>query len=56
MPVHRVPRARIHEDVADIEHQGERIIAVIPDGDRASHVLIFTTYVGHPYETRGGAA
>lgn len=53
MPVHRVPRARVHEDVADIEHQGERIVAVKDDGE---YLLIFTNYVGHGYETRGGAA
>lgn len=53
MPVHRVRRARIHEDVADIERQGERIVSVVPDGDRSESVLIFTVYLGQPYETRG---
>jgi hypothetical protein len=56
MPVHRVARARIHEDVIDIEHQGERIVAVVPDGDRSTHVLIFTDYIRPAIETRGGAA
>ncbi len=49
MPVHRVPRARLHEDVADIEHQGERIVCVVDDD---THVLIFTAYLRPEVETR----
>ena len=63
MPIHRIPRATMHEDVAAIEHDGERITSVTADGE---FVIVATVYAGDPimqrlaaltHQTRlGGAA
>ena len=51
MPIHRIPRATMHEDVRELEHDGERIVSVAPDSDPA-FVLIGTRFVGQEVETR----
>lgn len=43
MPIHRLPRATMHEDVAAIEHDGERIASVTADGE---FVIVATVYAG----------
>ena len=51
MPIHRIHRATMHEDVHELEHDGERIVSVSPDTDPA-FVLVGTRYMGEPIETR----
>jgi len=41
MPIHRIPRAHAHEDLADIQHQGEVIAAVVVEGDM---FVVFTNF------------
>jgi hypothetical protein len=49
LPYHRIPRARLHEDITAIEREGERIVAVELDGDDAH---VFTGWLGQRLETR----
>jgi hypothetical protein len=49
LPYHRIPRARLHEDITTIEREGERIVAVELDGDDAH---VFTGWIGDRLETR----
>lgn len=44
MPVHRIPRATMHEDVRSIEREGEQIVSVAADGP--DHVLVATIWFG----------
>jgi hypothetical protein len=52
MPIHHIPRARLDEDVRDIERQGEEIVSVTVDTD--GRYLVVTRYRVAPtqYETR----
>jgi hypothetical protein len=52
MPIHRVPRARLHEDITAIEREGERVTAIAVDGD---HVIVATCWLGERLERRHGA-
>lgn len=49
MPIHRIPRATMHEDLHTVEREGEQVVSVAPDGP--DHVLVGTVYVGavRPY-------
>jgi hypothetical protein len=50
LPYHRIPRARLHEDITAIEREGERVTSCTLDGGDAH---VFTCYIGErPYETR----
>jgi hypothetical protein len=49
LPYHRIPRARLHEDITAIEREGERVTACTLEGD---HAHVFTCYVGEQIETR----
>jgi len=49
MPVHYVHKAHVHEDVTDIERQGEVIVCVKDAGDSWA---IFTTFERPGIETR----
>ena len=53
MPIHKVPRARLHEDSVSIEREGERIIQVMLDPDDESRWIIVTQWIHADYETRG---
>jgi len=53
MPVHHVPKHSVHEDVRDIERQGEVIVSVADAGDRWA---IFTSFERPAVETRLAAA
>lgn len=46
MPIHRVPRARLHEDIVSIEREGERIVQVVLDPDDAGRWLVVTQWIG----------
>jgi hypothetical protein len=50
MPIHRIPRAHMHEDVTAIEREGERVTAVAVDGD---FVIVATCWLGERLERRG---
>ena len=39
MPVHTIPAAHLHEDLLQIQREGERIVQVIPNGRRRFTVL-----------------
>jgi len=43
MPIHRIPRAHAHEDLLDIQRQGELIATVLTDGD---DFIVFTNFPG----------
>lgn len=49
MPIHRIPRATMHEDLHSVEREGEQVVSVAPDGPE--HVLVGTVYLGsvRPY-------
>ena len=49
MPIHKVPRARLHEDITAIERDGERVTALVVEGD---FVLVATCWLGEILETR----
>jgi hypothetical protein len=49
LPYHRIPRARLHEDIVSVEREGERVTACTLDGDDAH---VFTCYLGEQIETR----
>ena len=51
MPIHRIKRSTMHEDVHELEQEGERIVSVAPDSDPA-FVLVATCYMGEIIETR----
>ena len=54
MPIHRIPRARLYEDIVSIEREGERIVQVTLDPDDPTRWLVLTNWLGaEPYETRG---
>jgi hypothetical protein len=40
MPVHRIQRAGLDDEIAKIERSGETVITVVADG--MSHLLVFT--------------
>ncbi len=48
MPYHRIPKAHIHEDLREIEHDGETVVTVTVDNE-AFHVF---TVKGSRLETR----
>ena len=50
MPIHRIPRATMHEDLHSIEREGEQVTCVTGDGP--DFVLIGTVTVGQRLETR----
>ena len=51
MPIHRVPRASLHEDLQDLgRRQGERIVSVTPDPFDPERYLVLNEYLG--METR----
>lgn len=49
MPIHRIPRVTMHEDLRSVEREGEQVVSVAPDGP--DHVLVGTVWVGQtrPY-------
>lgn len=56
MPVHRVPRARLHEDITVIEREHEVIVSTNVDPDDPAFVLVFTRWCIHePFETRSAS-
>jgi hypothetical protein len=48
VPYHRIPKAHIHEDLREIEHDGETVVTVTVDNE-AFHVF---TVKGSRIETR----
>jgi hypothetical protein len=46
MPFHRIPRARLHEDITAIEREGEIIVTVLPHADDPDHVDVYTRWRG----------
>ena len=50
MPVHRVPRATLHEDLKAIEREGERVLSITPDKD--VFVVVTRPTGGDDIETR----
>lgn len=51
MPVHRVPRATLHEDLLDIDRkQCERVMSITPDPDDSTRFIVITEFRG--VETR----
>jgi hypothetical protein len=54
MPIHRIPRATMHEDLHAVEREGEQVVAVAGDGP--DFVLVGTITVGQRIETRTHAS
>lgn len=52
MPVHRVPRARLHEDIVAIEREHEIIQSIVPDPDDSSVFIVATRWCGDVIEVR----
>jgi hypothetical protein len=52
MPIHRIPRARLHEDIVAIEREGERVVQITLDPDDPKRWVVVTRYVGDDIETR----
>ena len=50
MPIHRIPRATMHEDLHSVERDGEQVVSVAADGPE--FVLVGTITVGHAIEYR----
>lgn len=47
MPIHRIPRARLDEDLVELRKTGEKVVTITNDGDI---VVVVTEYTG--VETR----
>jgi hypothetical protein len=46
VPIHRVPRASLHEDLQEItRRQGERIVSVTPDPFDPERYLVLTEFL-----------
>lgn len=42
MPIHRILKAHLHEDLLDVERaQGERVVRTVDDGE---YVIVYTEY------------
>lgn len=54
MPIHRICRATMHEDLHAIERDGEQVVSVAADGPE--YVLVGTVTVGQRLEQRTHAA
>ena len=54
MPIHRIPRATMHEDLHAVERDGEQVVSVAADGPE--FVLVGTITVGQRVEFRTHAA
>lgn len=52
MPIHRIPRARLYEDLCSIEREGERIVQVVLDPEDDKRWLVVTQWLGSDIETR----
>ena len=54
MPVHRIPRARLHEDITALEREGERVVSVVASD---AEFVVFTCWLGERdrYETRAAS-
>jgi hypothetical protein len=50
MPVHKIPRARLHEDVSALERDHEVIVSTEDAGDGC--VWVFTRWCGQTLEVR----
>ena len=50
MPIHRIPRATMHEDLRSIEREGEQVVSVAGDGPE--FVLVGTVTFGQRLEYR----
>lgn len=50
LPIHRIPRATMHEDLHSIEREGEQVVSVAADGP--DHVLVGTVTQGQRLEER----
>lgn len=55
MPCYSISRAHLQQEVDKLEHAGERVVSVVPDG---AAIIVMTVKVAdyRGYETRGGAA
>jgi len=45
MPYHKIPRARLHEDIHSIEQEHEVVVTVTPSQDPL-YLDVFTRYCG----------
>lgn len=52
MPEHRIPRARLHEDLKSLEREHEEVVSIVADPDNADRYLVTTRYCGERIETR----
>ena len=52
MPTHRIPRARLHEDIVAIEREGERVVQAFLDPDDPARYIVITQWLGADLETR----
>jgi hypothetical protein len=46
MPIYRIPRHRLDEDIVSIERRGERVVQVTLDPDNMSRWLVVTQWIG----------
>lgn len=51
MPIHRVPRSTVDQDLRDIRHDCEHVVSIQPDADPA-FLLIYTEFDTTEIETR----
>ncbi len=55
MPIHRVPRASLHEDLQRIAREGERVVSIVNDADDPDRYIVHTEFPGGVTELRGAA-
>lgn len=46
MPYHKIPRARLHDDIRALEHEHEIVVQVLNRPDDPEHVDVFTRVAG----------
>lgn len=55
MPVHKIPRASLHEALTAIERDHEAVVSITPNPDDPEFYDVVTHERGEQVETRGAA-
>jgi len=52
MPVHHIPRLRLHEDLESLRREHEVVVSITPDPDDDSRYVVVTRSCGDELLTR----
>lgn len=54
MPIHHIPRARLHEDLVQLKREHEDVVSITPDPDDDGRYVVVTKYCSD-VETRSAS-